>query len=76
MEQKKPQKISIITKEGQPFQVPVEGSLGLLALGYKGLVAWRQVKRQYQKARKEKQHANKQQAENINPDTILDPPNN
>ena len=31
----------IYTKEGKPFEVPEGGSLGLLALGYKGLVAWR-----------------------------------
>lgn len=31
----------IYTKEGKPFDVPEGGSLGLLALGYKGLIAWR-----------------------------------
>lgn len=31
----------IYTKEGKPFEVPEGGSLGLLALGYKGLIAWR-----------------------------------
>ncbi len=49
MEKKQSNKISITTNDGKPFQIPVEGSLGLLALGYKGLVAWRQVRRQYQK---------------------------
>jgi len=29
---------------GQPFDIPKEGSLGLLALGYRGLVAWRAVR--------------------------------
>lgn len=29
-----------ITQNGQPFEVPVMGSLGLLALGYQGWVAW------------------------------------
>lgn len=57
MEKKQPQKITITTPDGKPFKIPVEGSLGLLAIGYKGLVAWRQVRRQYQKARE----ANKQQ---------------
>jgi len=60
MEKKQPQKISITTVDGQPFKVPVEGSLGLMALGYKGLIAWRQVRRQYQKARE----ANNPQADN------------
>ncbi len=49
MEKKQTNKISITTNDGKPFLIPVEGSLGLLALGYKGLVAWRQVRRQYQK---------------------------
>ena len=30
------------TKDGEDFDIPVEGSLGLLALGYVGLMAWRQ----------------------------------
>lgn len=60
MEKKQGNKITITTTDGQPFKVPVEGSLGLLALGYKGLIAWRQVRRQYQKVRE----ANKSQNEN------------
>ncbi|HFA52118.1 MAG TPA: hypothetical protein ENJ95_24135 [Bacteroidetes bacterium] len=35
------------TKDGKPFDVPVEGSLGLLALGDIGLIAWRQKRRQF-----------------------------
>lgn len=62
MDKKQPQKIEITTTDGKPFQVPVEGSLGVLALGYKGLVAWRQTRRHFQKTRE----ANKQQAENNN----------
>jgi hypothetical protein len=30
------------TKDGKEIEVTAEGSLGLLALGYRGLVAWRQ----------------------------------
>ncbi len=74
MEKNKPQKVVVTTKDGQPFQVPVEGSLGLMALGYKGLIAWRQVRRQYQKARKEQ--GIKNDPDNLNPDNILDPENN
>jgi hypothetical protein len=37
--------ISIKTKTGLAFEVPVEGSLGLLALGYAGLIAWRMKRR-------------------------------
>lgn len=40
----KDEKIIITTKEGNPIEVPPEGSLGLLALGYKGLIAWRQAR--------------------------------
>ena len=31
----------IIDPEGKPFEIPVRGSMGLLALGYRGLMAWR-----------------------------------
>jgi len=30
-------------KPGDTYEVPAEGSLGLLALGYKGLEAWRKA---------------------------------
>ncbi|MEZ4828699.1 MAG: hypothetical protein R3C61_20805 [Bacteroidia bacterium] len=36
-------------ESGQHFPVPVEGSLGLLAMGYIGLMAWREVRQQYSK---------------------------
>ena len=68
MEQKQPQKLIITTTDGKPFKVPVEGSLGLLALGYKGLVAWRQVRRQYVKtktANKEKTSGNETVQNNL-----------
>jgi hypothetical protein len=31
----------ITTRDGKPYEVPVEGDLSLLALGYRGLMAWR-----------------------------------
>ncbi len=31
----------IIDLQGRPFEIPVKGSMGLLALGYHGLMAWR-----------------------------------
>jgi hypothetical protein len=31
----------ITGKEGKPIAIPQKGSLGLLALGYRGLMAWR-----------------------------------
>jgi len=45
------------TEDGKAFEVPEEGSLGLLALGYVGLMAWRQ-KRQEAMAERQKQQAN------------------
>lgn len=38
---KKPISFQFKTDDGQLYEVPVEGSLGLLANGYQGLVAWR-----------------------------------
>lgn len=34
----------IRTAHGERYEVPIEGSLNLLALGYKGLSAWRDKK--------------------------------
>lgn len=34
--------IELIDENGQPFEAPAEGTLGLLALGHLGLIAWRQ----------------------------------
>lgn len=33
-------------KDGKTIEVPVEGSIGLLALGYKGLMAWRMKRKE------------------------------
>lgn len=33
------------TEDGKIINANVEGSLGLLALGYRGLIAWRKVKK-------------------------------
>jgi hypothetical protein len=35
------------TVNGKPYIIQPEGSLGLLALGYKGLQAWREVKKSF-----------------------------
>ncbi len=40
------QKYNITDKNGKPFDIPLDGSLGLLALGYQGLFAWRNKKNQ------------------------------
>ncbi len=57
MEKKQVNKLQIKTQDGQAFRVPVEGSLGLLALGYKGLIAWRQARFQYQKMKESQKQA-------------------
>ncbi|MCC6839911.1 MAG: hypothetical protein IT230_07110 [Flavobacteriales bacterium] len=36
-----PPQQQITAKDGSPFEVTKEGSLSLLALGYRGLMAWR-----------------------------------
>jgi len=38
-------------KTGDEYTVPPEGSLGLLALGYQGLVAWRKARAEAQASR-------------------------
>ncbi|MDX2360695.1 MAG: hypothetical protein QNK23_07800 [Crocinitomicaceae bacterium] len=42
-------------KKGVPFDIPLSGSLGLLALGDRGIRAWRKVK--------EEEKANKKASE-------------
>ena len=31
----------LYTRDGERIDIPIEGSLGLLAYGYKGIMAWR-----------------------------------
>jgi hypothetical protein len=38
--------LSLTTKDGKPVEVSEEGSLGLLALGYIGLILWREKRQQ------------------------------
>jgi len=38
------QEYGITDPEGKPFEVPAQGSVALLALGYRGLMAWRAKK--------------------------------
>jgi len=40
-----PQIPELKTPKGKPYDIPVEGSLGLLALGYVGLMSWRELKK-------------------------------
>jgi hypothetical protein len=36
----------IITLEGEAYEIPAEGSLGLLAMGYEGIRLWREKRRE------------------------------
>ncbi len=41
------------TDSGEQYEVPAEGSLGLLAMGYKGLMLWRKKRFDAAKAKAE-----------------------
>jgi hypothetical protein len=43
---------SLLTLEGQIYEIPNEGSLGLLALGYEGVNLWREKRNQIKKDNK------------------------
>ncbi len=51
------------TTKGEDYEIPEEGSLGLLALGHVGLIAWRKKKQAIRK----QQTANSQQQKVIKP---------
>ncbi|MEM1324378.1 MAG: hypothetical protein AAGI23_00410 [Bacteroidota bacterium] len=51
--------LHIQTTQGQQFDIPVEGSLGLLALGDIGLIAWRKKKIEFLQAQMEEQNKTK-----------------
>ena len=39
-------KAEFLNEEGATYDIPVEGSLGLLALGYSGIMIWREKRQQ------------------------------
>lgn len=43
---KQKQESVLITKSGKPYVITAEGSLGLLAMGYEGLMLWRQKRKE------------------------------
>ena len=45
-ENKKSQDVKIMIKDGKEIDIPVEGSLGLLALGAVGIRAWRRKQKE------------------------------
>ncbi len=46
---------------GDKYEIPYEGSLGLLALGHIGLKLWREKRAEVDAQRKAQQNANKQE---------------
>jgi hypothetical protein len=46
------EKNKFLLEDGTDFNIPLDGSLGVLALGYKGLIAWRKKKINSQKRKK------------------------
>lgn len=50
-------------KPGEVYEIPEEGSLGLLALGAVGLKAWRQKKREVQQEKAQNEEKNNEKSE-------------
>ncbi len=50
-------KIRLTTREGKPMEVTEHGSLGLLALGYRGLMLWRAKKEELRKQQNEENNS-------------------
>jgi hypothetical protein len=46
IEKLKTEKMQLTNRSGQQLEVPKEGSLGIFALGYKGIMAWKRVTNQ------------------------------
>jgi len=51
-------------KPGDVYEIPVEGSLGLLAVGYRGVQAWRKVRNEAIRKEKEKKAEQNDKKEN------------
>jgi hypothetical protein len=49
--------------KNKKYEIPPEGSLGLLAIGYKGLIAWREKRKSFKKTKKVKQENKNEQKE-------------
>lgn len=44
-------RLPLLTTDGNEYEIPEEGSLGLLAMGYTGIMLWRE--KRYAKARED-----------------------
>jgi len=65
MNNENPDNLRLTTSEGKEYQIPIQGSLGLLAYGYTTLRAWRSVK---DAAKKETATGNQQESNTENKD--------
>lgn len=52
----KEQLITLKTEDGKPFNIPEGGSLGLLALGYVGVMLWREKRHEIQIEKRKTNH--------------------
>jgi len=57
------QKIQLAGPDGAPYDIPVGGSIGLLALGDLGTIAWRQKLRSIQEEMGKRTEANLSKSE-------------
>lgn len=48
-------KVELRTEQGEVFEIPEGGSLGLLALGYTGLMLWREKRQEIRQERATRQ---------------------
>lgn len=48
----------LITIDGEPYEIDEEGSLGLLAMGYVGIMHWRNERHRLERLRKDSQSHN------------------
>ena len=45
---------------GQKYEIPLEGSLAIFAVGYRGVKAWRELKRDASKNKKNQNNSEKE----------------
>lgn len=63
-QQKRPTDPHLRTEFGEAYDIPVGGSLGLLALGYSGLMLWRQKRAEVRQAQEQSKKAESQSSLN------------
>lgn len=56
-----------VTETGEAFEIPEEGSLGLLAYGYSGVLLWRQKREAVAAIRRKAERQMDSSSENLKP---------